>query len=563
MGSFRDAPGRAAPYRLTLMGAFALEGPDGERIELSSKRSRALFALLALAPNADRARSWLEAMLWCDRPLPQAKASLRRELSNLRKQVNAPTAPLLLADTSRVWLDLDQLWVDVRDAPGQSREQFLEGLDIAGEEQFDDWLRQQRQMLQAMEPPAAAQSAPAERHAQPDPLPAKLAIAVLRIRMEPPEPAMDYALDGIGEDLINRLSRLRWLPVIARSSSFALGSEPVDPRTAGIALGARYIVEGIIRQVGTGYRFAVSLIDAESGRTIWSDAIALDAIDDPEAIDAPLRGITAALDHRVDQSEQARAMRDSSSAYQTLLWKARWHLVRLTDEDMERAAELLDQAEALRPASAEVLIEKAWLKVRDLWLHRGSEEDIRGLRRLAQKAIFADPDDARGHMVAGIAEFWLHQPLRAESLLRRSVELNPSLVMALAQLGSALHHTDKRDEAIAVLETARRLSPNDFDLFFTEGELAMAHLGLGNYEQAITHAEASLSRRAAYWSSHVARICALVALERIEAARRAYAELMDAQPTFKPRFIDWLPYSDTSRLASMRAALNRAAPPSD
>ncbi|MEM6474714.1 MAG: tetratricopeptide repeat protein, partial [Pseudomonadota bacterium] len=370
---------------------------------------------------------------------------------------------------------------------------------------------------------------------------------------------------GIAEDLINRLSRLRWLPVIARSSSFSIPPEARSPREAGARLGARYVIEGSLNPAGDGFAMRIGLTDAQNGTLVWSDAVELAQLDGRSNLETAMAGITAALDHRVDQSEQSRALvsqADNGDARQ-LVWQARWHFAKLTDEAMHEAERLLDSAKALAPMSAEILIEQAWLTIRKLWLRRGTHDEIRSLRKLAQRASNADPDDARGYMVCGIAEFWLQQPDRAERLFKRAIELNPSLVMAHAQLGSCLHHRGACEEAIATLERARRLSPNDQDLFFTQGELAMAHLMLGQCEKAIDHAEASLARRAAYWSAHVAKINAHVRLEQWEAARTGYDELMEAQPLFRPHFIDWLPYRDASTNAALREGLNLARPQDD
>lgn len=559
MGEGKEAPDAGPLFTLSLIGPLSLETAAGVRIGVSSKRGQALLALLATSAKGERARSWLESMLWCDRPSDQAKSSLRKELSNLRKVVNAHGAELLHADSALIWLDTDILEIEAERTCGD--QEFLEGLDIPGEESFEDWLRKQRAeavkkpvTIRAPAPPIAATAPFEEREVKPS-------IAVLPFSSAMAGGDLEFAVHGLIEGLINRLSRLRWLPVISKSSSFALDSDAGDARVAGKRLGARYIVEGSVRPADDGYRLTISLSDTEKGQTLWSDTIDLPDLTNAAAIDAPLAGITASLDHRIDQSEQRRAFDQSTGndGFKALVWKARWHLVRLTNADIARAHELLDQALAIDPSAPEVLIEKAWLEVRRLWLHRGSEDEIRTLRKAAQQAIFADPDNARGHLFAGIAEFWLRQPLRAEGLLRRAIELNPSLVMAHGQLGSALHHIGNRTEAITSLETAIRLSPNDFDLFFVEGELAMAHLAEGNFEQAIMHAEASLSRRAAYWSSHVAKINALVALGRIDEAKLAHRELLQAQPGFKPKFVDWLPYLDVGRNAALREGLNQAA----
>lgn len=562
----------AALFTISLIGPFSLETADGVRIAVSSKRGQALLALLATSAKGERARGWLQSMLWCNRPADQAKSSLRKELSNLRKTVNAHGAQVLNADGALVWLDLDVVTIEGQRAPGD--QEFLEGLDIAGEEAFEDWLREQRAVSANIAVPAASESPPLTDSTAANPVPSaaqptiQSAIAVLPFVCTMDSPDAEYAIHGLIDDLINRLSRLRWLPVIAKSSSFAVGQYAGDARVAGQRLGARYIVEGTLRPATGGFRLTISLSDTQEGRSLWSDTIDLPDLPnlaDAPVIDGPMAGITAALDHRIDQSEQLRALSQSTGTdeFRDLVWKARWYLVRLTDGDIATARELLDRALAINPSAPEVLIEKAWLEVRRLWLHRGSEDEIRNLRKAAQQAIFADPDNARGHLFAGIAEFWLRQPLRAEGLLRQAIELNPSLVMAYSQLGSVLHHIGKRTEAIAALHTAKRLSPNDFDLFFVEGELAMAHLAEQNFEQAIIHAEASLSRRAAYWSAHVAKINALVALDRIDQARGAYTELLQAQPNFKVKFVDWLPYLDTGQNAVLRNGLNQAGAPND
>jgi TolB-like protein len=555
-------------YRLSLLGSFWFENPQGERIMISSKRSRALLGMLATADKGERSRRWLETNLWANRSGEQAKASLRKELFNLRKLFGDAADDIIGADANSIWLNLDALEIDVRQDDIASNEAFLEGLDLRGEDAFEDWLRERRAEFSAeFEARVVAPKPTNQTNAQPPAPPsastegANPAIAVLPFRFEPPNEELDYVAFGIGEELINRLSRLRWLSVIARSSSFAAAINGLDARAAGKALGARYVVEGSFRPAGKQFRFQIALTDASTGRSLWSETVAIDQITDMEAVEAALDGIAAALDQRVDQSEQLRAVSAQSDQPEVrkLVWRARWHFAKLTGEDMEVAAELLDKAEQLEPASAEILIEKAWLQARRLWLNRGAYDEIRALRRLAQKASIADPDDARGYMIAGIAEFWLQQPERAEKLFERAIDLNPSLVMAHAQLGSCWHHRGKSAKAVEALETARSLSPNDQDLFYTEGELAMAYLGLGEPEKALAHAEASLARRAAYWSSHVAKINALVALGDMSGAQQAYEELMLSQPRFAPHFIDWLPYRDIARNEALREGLNQAA----
>lgn len=549
--------GNKSSYKLSLLGAFRFESADGTKVTITSKRGRALLAILAVAPKAERSRRWIESVLWGTRSPQQAQASLRKEVFNLRRALGDDGQSILGADANAVWLDLDLVAIDALDQGASSDEVFLEGLDLDGEEGFEDWLRERRQEF-AQTAGTRSDTPGPPTHSATAAQPLHLAIAVLPFEIEASDEKLEIAAFGIGEELISRLSRLRWLPVIARSSSFSVPAEERSANLAGKRLGARYIIEGKLKPDGAGYRLQIGLSDAQSGLVIWSEAILLERVDDLSSIDTALAGITAALDHKVDQSEQSRAVQDhlQHGDVTQLVWQARWHFSKLTDDGMEEAHRLLDRAQELAPASAEIMVEKAWLTIRDLWLKRGSYEEFRTLRKLAQKARNADPDNARGYMVCGITEFWMHKPERAEQLLCRAIELNPSLVMAHAQLGSSLHHRGECEQAIVTLDTAIRLSPNDQDLFFTEGELAMAHLAIGNLEEAVDHADESLARRAAYWLAHVAKINALVRQEEWDEAAEAYDDLHDAQPAFRDHFIDWLPYSDASSNADLREGLN-------
>lgn len=546
-------------YSLGLAGAFRLTGPGGRRIEISSKRGQAMLAMLAVAGGGERTRSWLQDRLWGSRGQEQAQASLRRELSNLKKLVNQDSAEILDSDYSRIWIDLRYIDVDVRAMTAATGGEFLEGLDISGEEMFEDWLREERMRLEQRaqipvhptEPESSIPSAAISPEFSKRP-----AIAVLAFHCTPATAEKEAIAQGISEDVIDRLSKLRWLPVIARSSSFALAPEQYAPPLAGAALGARYIVDGTIRDS----ILSVSLSDAESGETLWNGRCELPAEGDNQALDTILAGITATLGIQVDQREQQRAMEKAKAdlTVRELIWRGRWHLNRFTREDAIAARDCFEEATRRAPNSAEALIQQSWLQLWDLWATRGNEAEIRDVRKKAQMAIIADYDDARGHMLAGIAEIWLRQPLRAEALLRRAIDINPSLVMAHAQLGSALHLKGDHRGAIEALRTAIRLSPNDQDLFFMKGELAMALLFESQLEEALVEADEAIARRGAYWVAHVAKIIALFKLGRSDAAREAFADLQASKTGFRDAYIDWLPFVDSMKRDFLKDGLNLA-----
>jgi TolB-like protein/Flp pilus assembly protein TadD len=559
---------KSAIYTLCLTGPFRLNSPAARRIEIASKKGQALIAMLAMAGGGERTRSWLQGQLWGSRQPDQAQASLRAELSNLRKILNDDGHILLYADHSRIWLDVNMIEVVAQNSNGIAavNGEFLEGLDIPHEEGFEDWLRNQRANAHNQETakftnsPQATQSS-VDHNEEDSNFASMPALAILPFQNLTGDNDQDFLAEGLSEDLIDRLSRLRWLPIIARSSSFAEDVNNVDPRGIGKKLGARYLLEGRIRHLRGALHLSASLCDCETGQTLWTQKSSLEALDQADSFSDLVLGLTNILGAKIDQEEQVRALRKPQSDLNVrdLIWRGRWHLNRFTKSDSDLAAECFTKALDIEPNSPEALIQYTWSKLLDLWTQRATDDEKMTLRRMAQKAIIADYDDARGHMLAGIAEIWLMQPLRAEALLRRATDLNPSLVMAHAQLGTALNLRGEHHDAIEALRYAVRLSPNDHDLFYTSGELASAHLMTGDYDAAIKHADLSISRRSAYWLAHVVKIGALAKAGQQKSAKRAYVDLLQVKPDFTNEFVDWIPYLDRSKNLFLKEGLNLSA----
>ncbi len=549
-------------FTLQLRGPFRLHAAHGRRIDISSRKGQALIAMLATANGGERTRSWLQSQLWGSRGQDQAQSSLRSELSSLRGLLKHDGPPLLNADHARIWIDLSCIAVDARGPNVAGAGEFLEGMDIPGEDGFEDWLREQRAKSEAegqVEP--IAQTAPAT--AKPETTKAFTALpalAVLPFENLTGDPDQDFVAEGISEDLIDRLSRLRWLPIISRSSSFAVRES--NPKIAGELLGARYLLEGRMRRQAGANMLSASLVDCETGSTLWSNKLALETTD---AFGELLTGLTTALGAKIDQAEQSRALRKPQSDLNVrdLIWRGRWHLNRFTAADSEKAKAYISEALEREPSSPEAIIQMAWAHLWDLWAQRGSDDEIRAVRQMAQKAIIADYDDARGHMLAGIAEKWLRQPLRAEALLKRAIELNPSLAMAHAQLGGSYYLRDAPDDAIATLKNAIRLSPNDAELFYFRGELAIAYLMTGALGDALEQADLSLTRRGAYWFSHVVKVNALVRSGDLASAKAAVVELKASIPRFGLHFIDWVPFMDNHWNRFLADGMNQAMAETD
>jgi len=545
-------------FKLRLLGPFSFVDPEGRRIAISSRKGAALLAMLAVSKDGERARGWLQSQLWGSREPKEANGSLRRELSDLRQRLNRPAWTPLICERDRVRLDLNIVSVDIfepddEDGSGQSGE-FLEGIDIPGEEAFEDWLREQRTRLlehppvKAAPPPAPA----ATGRAGPEPMwPGPGAadgpsLAVLSFANLTGNADDAYFAEGFKQELINRLSRVRWLAVIAGDSGEPRGATVASHEAR--ALGAKYFLDGSIRTAANLMRIDVTLYEAARIQAVWSKRIEIARSVIATAFDECLQELVAHLGAKIDHGEQssARERLPSNATVTDLIWRGRWHLNRLQHEDSDQAQELFAKALALDPHSPEALINFTHGLAWSIWTGRHSGERVNEMRRLAQRSMRADPSDGRGYWLAGTAETWLQHMQPALDLLHQAVELTPSLAIAHAQLGCTLNLCSKPEQAGDHLELARRLSPFDVHLFFVLGELAMRSSLLGDYRKAIAYADLAIVRRDQYWYAHMIKVDALVRLGEIAQAKAAFEELQAARPRFTTKYIEWIPFEDRS-----------------
>lgn len=564
-------------YSVRLLGAFRLEGMDGARVEVASRKSIGLIALLATGRDGERTRQFLQDKLWGSREASQAQTSLRRELANLRKLLGDQPEPFLLTESARVRLNLPVIRFDIpvpgaaneNDAPpARGSSDFLEGLDIPGEEGFEDWLREQRALVHAESAgwEAASQAfPPLPSHvldlSQPAPgFEGRPAVAVLRFQNQTGDAAQDFAAEGISEDLIDQLCRLRWLPVIARNSSFLFRSEDLDPKSVGQSLGARYLVEGRLRSAGEDFLLTASAIDTETSQVVWSKRFDLPGSLSNKSLAPLLDDLTAILAAKIDHAEQSRAVSRPATSrdVNTLIWKCRWHLNRMTRRDSELAKAFIEEALRLEPENPEVLVQAAWRIGWSNWAERARPEDMTEWSRLARDAMRADPEDGRAYAILGGYELVVRNAARAQALCERAIELNPSLPLGHSIRGSSLNMAGRPEEALASLQTALRLSPSDPFAFHALGEVATAQCMIGRWTEAADLAEQSLIRRPAYWLAHVVKINALSRGGDAQGAARAIETMARACPGFDDNNIDWLPFVDSRWNTFFREGLRQA-----
>lgn len=579
--------GAIQSFRMFLLGPFSLLDEEGQEVAPRGRKACAILAMLATGPQARRSRKWLQDRLWSDRDEAQGAASLRQALYEIR-QALGEQRDLLYADAYVVGLDTSRFLTDVDQATasqgfaGEPLE-FLEGIDIRDDE-FEEWLRDQRaywrdrlrytsrrgraepgthrdaegatafEPLRTEAPPFADDLLDAiiERRMQPDAR--RLAVAVLPLRNKTGIADLAYFTDGLSEDLVERLSRVRWLPVIARSSSFAVASLAPDLVAMSQRLGARYLVDGNVSMSGTRYIVRVDLNNAEAGSVLWSSTFDLPVNVEAEALEEVLADIVGRVETYIDLAEQRRAIEGAlvASPYDEHIWRGRWHLNKLTKRDAEIARHYFDLALLTNPEAPEALIQSGLWHLWRIWAGRGSQGDIKSVLPNLKRAHLADTSDARGHTLLAIAQSWLRNQEQAIGNLTRAIEINPSLVKAYQQIGTCHYLAGEPEKAIPHLEMAIRLSPNDQHLFVCFGELAMAHLMLGQHREATESATRALICRPNYWYAHLVR---LVSIERsgdrgkLDAARRIFR---DSGIRLTDRDFEWVPFEDPNWVSQLK-----------
>jgi TolB-like protein/Flp pilus assembly protein TadD len=398
-------------------------------------------------------------------------------------------------------------------------------------------------------------------------LPDSPSIAVLPFRNLSGELAQDYFADGVVEDIITALSRIRWLFVIARNSSFTYKGKTVDEKQVGRELGVRYVVEGSVRRSENRIRITGQLVDAASGTHLWAERFEGTLDDIFELQDQIATSIVGAIASQLERVEIERARRKPTgnlSAYDTYL-RAMPHLHRGTRQAIDEALPLFYQAMQLDPEFASAHAMAAWChfwrKVNG-WMSDQAQETATGVR-LARLALELGKDDAvaltrGGHALAHLAG----EVEGAIALLDRALMLNPNLASAWFLGGFLRTESGDADGAIEFFTRAMRLSPLDPEMFRMQAGMAMANLFAGRFDMASSWAEQSF-RQLPSFLLVVAIIAASHALAgHTERARTAVEHLRRLDSTFCiASLADWIPIRRPEHLARFESGLRLAGLP--
>ncbi len=295
-------------------------------------------------------------------------------------------------------------------------------------------------------------------------LPDKPSIAVLPFQNMSGDKDQDFFSDGVSEDIITALSKMRWLFVIARNSTFAYKGRSPDIRQVARDLGVHYVLEGSVRKTGDRLRITAQLIDATTGTHVWAERFDR-AVSDIFAVQDEITGsVVWALEPQLYAAELQRLQKrptESLDAWGCVV-RAMPYVWAWAAQDTEAGLNLLKRAIEIDPdyARASSLLGWSYAARAHLGL-LDSNETLAKARALGQRCIDQDPDDPWAHLVLGYVHMVARRPEPAINSLKAALDLNPNFALAHMILGSTYGYAGMSEDGLRQVALAGRLSPRD------------------------------------------------------------------------------------------------------
>lgn len=395
----------------------------------------------------------------------------------------------------------------------------------------------------------------------------KLSVAVLPFDNMSGDPEQEYLADGISEDLITALSKIRWFMVISRNSTFTYKGKAVDVKQVASDLGVRYVLEGSVRKAGNRVRITAQLIDASTGHHVWAEKYDREMKDIFDLQDEMTQTIVGALEPELDAAERKLAINkppenlDAWASYQRGLW----HMWKYEKDDKREALRLLERAVELDPAFATAYAYKCYTHYENVimgWAQDPEKSLDEGMTA-AKRALSLDDKDPVAYFAIGRIHMMRGEHDASIRALEKSLSLNPSFARAHHGLGMVLTLAGHLDEARAALERVERLSPRDPILWASTVTHALADILAGDYKAALHWAQRTIDLPSAkgYWP-HAMFAAASAQLDRLEDARSAVAQALKEVPDLSISYLKkTLPTKHEGGLEPYLSGLRKAGLP--
>jgi serine/threonine protein kinase/tetratricopeptide (TPR) repeat protein len=392
----------------------------------------------------------------------------------------------------------------------------------------------------------------------------RASIAVLPFDNLSGDSQQDYFADGIVEEIITGLSRIKWLFVISRHSTFIYKGKPADVKTVGRELGVSYVLQGSVRRSGKQVRVAGQLVDTATAAHVWAGRYDGKLGDIFTLQDEMTMSVISAIEPTLRKAEVERARRkrpDSLDAYDLFLHALPLATTGMPD-DADKALHFLEEAIRLEPDYPAVHGLIAWCH-EQRYLRGGLRSETRQDALVhAHAAIETGSDDAMalamGGFVVGVLERDYETALEA---IDRSLALSPSSALAFGF--SSIIRAWKGEDATAI-EHAKmgiRLGPYDPLIYLPYVGLTFAHLFTGNFAEAASAASRAAAANPRFSVPRYLHMVALVGLGRLDEAKAMADVVLRLQPGFTISGLVSGNITTPERMAMLADALRRAGLP--
>jgi TolB-like protein/class 3 adenylate cyclase len=410
-------------------------------------------------------------------------------------------------------------------------------LDLAFEDMGEQALRNIARPVRAyrvvMERCVQAATEPA-----PLPLPDKPSIAVLPFANMSGDPEQEYFADGMVEEIITALSRIRWLFVIARNSSFTYKGQNVDVKQVGRDFGVRYVLEGSVRKGGGRVRITAQLIEAETGTHLWADRFdgsLEDVFDLQDKVAISVAGVIEPTLQTAEAQRSANRPTSDLTAYDLYL-RALPHFASAVQESVRAALDLLKQAIARDPlygpalALAAMCIQQLHVNTLDDSLGAARGQGVDYARR-ALRAADSDP-----FVLASAAFVFAHfgeDIDAAMALMDRALAANPGSAYGWQWSGLLRLYAGQPDTAIEHAERSLRLNPRE-RMVAPLTLIGGAHFFKREFDTAVAKLQASIQERPGFAMSYRALAACYAQMGRLDEAREVVERLRLLTPVIVP-----------------------------
>jgi TolB-like protein/cytochrome c-type biogenesis protein CcmH/NrfG len=372
------------------------------------------------------------------------------------------------------------------------------------------------------------------------PLPDRPAIAVLPFVNMSGDPEQEYFSDGISEDIITALSKLRWFFVIARNSSFIYKGKAVHMKQLAEDLGVGYVVEGSVRRAGNRVRITAQLNDVATGSHIWAERYDRDLADVFAVQDEITEAIVAAIEPQIYAAENFHAQRKAPGSLDAwdLVMRALSHYWRVTRQDNVVAQALLEKAISIDPNYGQalgVLATSHTFSAHMGWEGMAAATPV--AERAALLAIRSDGEDPWAHHALACVYLFTRRFDDSLAEFELALRLNPNFSLAQGYHGLALSYCGRWRQADEAARRAIRLSPRDPFSAIYYGVAAYAQFVGRNYDEAMRLAREGIRQRGDFVGAHRVLTAAAGMAGQIDIAKAALRDLRRAQPNISLAWI--------------------------